>query len=271
MKRVLLLSTLALGCLLLFSCAGDASDAETTMQNAGNEAPGVGVQEEILPVEDASQDTPEAHDPDANEQATIETTTNEQPADEPSPGQPPENSPDTAPASKTPATGEVVISFEYTRQSGPASNQHAVWIEDMDGNLIKSLFASRWTANGGYRTRPDSIALWAERAGLTNMSSNEVDAVAGATPRAGLQSYTWDLTDLNGETVPQGDYMFFVEGTLRWKNFVLFSGTITVSDDPATVEAEAIFHYEDSERYAALTSDSTENNMIGPVTAIFTP
>jgi len=168
-------------------------------------------------------------------------------------------------------TAEVTITFEYTRQSGPASNQHAVWIEDMDGNLVKSLFASRWTANGGFKTRPDSIALWAQAADLANMSSADVDAVAGATPSSGVQTYIWDLTDMNGEPVEIGEYKFFVEGTLRWRNFVLYSGIIPVRIEAVTVQGEAVFHYEASERYDALTADSPENNMIGPVTVTYTP
>jgi len=157
------------------------------------------------------------------------------------------------------------------KQSGSASNQHAVWIEDTSGNVIATLFASQWTATGGYKTRPDSIALWANRAGLASMTKDEVDAVSGATPKSGQLSYTWDLTDKNGNIVPPGDYMFFVEGTLRWKNFVLYSGMITLSTDLVTVQANAEFTYEGDGRYKALTSDSPEKSMIGPVTAVFTP
>jgi len=248
-KRIFIVLFITIGCLLLFACSGGASETPPATPPVSNETPGI--PNENSP--DAPQETP-TPDP------TPDPTT-QQPGDGADPGI----------VVPTPATGEVVISFDYTRQSGAASNQHAIWIEDMDGNLIKSLFASRWTAEGGFATRPDSIAMWAERAGLANMSKAEVDAVSGATPRTGPQSYTWDLTDLNGDTVLQGDYVFFVEGTLRWKNFVLFSGVITLSDEPMTVQGEAVFHYEGSGRYDALTADSAENKMIGPVTVEFRP
>jgi len=107
--------------------------------------------------------------------------------------------------------------------------------------------------------------------GLASMTSAEVDAVSGATPRTGPQSYVWDLTDTNGDTVMQGDYMIFVEGTLRWKNLVLYSGVITIGNEPVTIQADPEFHYEGSDRYAALTDSSPENNMIGPVTVEFIP
>jgi hypothetical protein len=38
-----------------------------------------------------------------------------------------------------------------------------------------------------------------------------------------------------------------------------------------TVEADAEFIYEGSDRYDALTENSPENTMIGPVTVRFTP
>jgi len=178
---------------------------------------------------------------------------------------------DTGSAEPTSLSGEVVISFDFVRQSGSASNQHAVWIEDMEGNVVRTLYASRWTANGGYRTRPDSIALWAGRADLANMASSEVDAVSGATPATGPLSYTWDLTDSGGNTVAPGDYAFFVEGTLRWKNFVIYSGIISLGVRPATVQADADFTFQGDGRYATLTETSGETDMIGPVTAVFAP
>ena len=99
-----------------------------------------------------------------------------------------------------------------------------------------------------------------------------VDAVAGATPKvSGRQSYAWNLKDINGDTVPHGEYKFFVEGTLRWKNYVLYSGVITIGDEPVTVQAGVEFVYDESDNQAALTSDSPENAMITAVTASFTP
>ena len=193
-------------------------------------------------------------------------------ADELPPGpqnaEPPE---DEGMVAQAPVTGEVVVTLDYEKQSGSASNQYAVWIEDLNGNLIKTLYATRWTANGGYKSRPDSIALWVEKTDLGSMPKSEVDAVSGATPRAGTQSYTWDLTDIDGAMVPPGDYRFFVEGTLRWKNYVLYSGAIPIGSDPSEARGVANFVYEGSDRYGALTEDSPENNMIANVIVTFDP
>ncbi|MCL2496367.1 MAG: DUF2271 domain-containing protein, partial [Clostridiales bacterium] len=160
---------------------------------------------------------------------------------------------DAEPSAPTIMAGEVIITFEYQKQSGSASNQFAVWIEDMDGHLIKTLYATRYTANGGYKNRPDSIPLWVEKSGLASLTKSEIDAVSSATPKAGALSYAWDLTDINGVAVAPGEYKFFVEGTLRWKNSVLYSGVIAISDQPVTVIAGAEFTYEATDRQAALT------------------
>jgi hypothetical protein len=177
-------------------------------------------------------------------------------------------------ASSTPDTpsGEVVVTFHYERQSGSASNQYAIWVEDTDGNYINTLYATKWTADGGFKSRPDSIAMWVEKSDVASMPDYYVDAISGATPKtSGSQSYTWNLKDISGDDVSSGEYKVFVEGTLRWKNHVLYTGAITIGDAPDAVEADAEFVYEASDRQAALTSNSPENSMIGAVTIRFVP
>ena len=161
------------------------------------------------------------------------------------------------------------IAFKYERQSGTASNQFAVWIENMDGQLIKTLYATRFTATGGYKNRPDSIPVWVEKSGLASIPESEIDAISGATPTSGDLSYYWDFTDLGGNKVAPVQYKFFVEGTLRWKNQVLCSGIIDMNS-PVTTEAEPEFSYKGSGSQPALTGSSAENGMIGTVTASFT-
>ena len=138
----------------------------------------------------------------------------------------------------------------------------------MNGQLIKTLYATRFTANGGYKNRPDSIPVWVEKSGLASMTESDIDAVSGATPNAGELSYAWDLTDPNGNKVPAGQYKFFVEGTLRWKNQVLYSGVID-TNNPSTVTAESEFTYEGSGNQPALNDNSPESKMISSVIASF--
>lgn len=176
-----------------------------------------------------------------------------------------------AEASPEAAGPRLIVSFDYTAQSGWASNQFAVWIEGLDGNLVKTLYATRFTAAGGYKNRPDSLAAWLEKSGLSSMEKSEADAVTGPTPQSGALAYPWDLTDENGGPVPMGEYRFCVEGTLRWKNRALYTGIVDIGGGALTVLGEASFVYEAAESQPALTEASPENGMIGAVRGEFIP
>lgn len=133
------------------------------------------------------------------------------------------------------------LTFSFTRQSGAASNQFAVWIENSQGQFIKTLYAARYTANGGWRRRATSIPLWVSRSGLSGMTNAQVNAITGATPGTGNLTYTWDGTDSRGAAVPAGNYVIFLEGTLRWENQVLYRAEIRLGQGPA--EAEVSVEY----------------------------
>ena len=126
------------------------------------------------------------------------------------------------------------LSFSFTRQSGSASNQFAAWIEDSQGKHVKTLYATRWTANGGWSRRPSSIPVWVKQSNLSQMPRAQVDAVSAATPRTGALTYTWDGTDSQGTAVPPGNYTLILEGTLRWENQVYYRAPIRLGQGAAT-------------------------------------
>jgi hypothetical protein len=128
------------------------------------------------------------------------------------------------------------LSFSYTRLSGSASNQFAVWVEDSQGRFIKTLYATKYTANGGWKRRETSIPVWVKKSGLSNLTNTQIDAITGATPRTGALTYTWDGTDSSGAAVPAGNYILFLEGTLRWENQVLYRAPIRLGNDAAAAE-----------------------------------
>lgn len=117
------------------------------------------------------------------------------------------------------------ISLRF-RRGGIASSQYAIWIEDETGRLVRTLYATSFTAKGGYEYREDAIPVWVSKAKPQTMSFAQVDAITGATPRNGILTYQWDGTDDKGNRVPPGNYKFFVEGTLYWKSRVLYSGEL---------------------------------------------
>jgi hypothetical protein len=151
------------------------------------------------------------------------------------------------------AAAEITLNF--TRQSGSASNQFAVWIEDSAGRYIKTLFVTQWTAKGGWKTREASIPFWVRKSNLSNMASAQIDAVSGATPRTGMFTCSWDGADNLGKPVPAGDYVIIIEGTLRWENQVICRAPIRIGGGQA--QAQVTVEY---------SGDSTsERTMIGNV------
>ena len=56
----------------------------------------------------------------------------------------------TATTQKKAATA-VEVSFEYERQQGPGSNQYAVWIENEQGEVVRTLFVTSFTTKGRSR------------------------------------------------------------------------------------------------------------------------
>ena len=172
--------------------------------------------------------------------STSQLAVTEQPKEAATPG------PVAVPATEAPGTEDteeltasetiekVVISFDFTRMSTHASNQFAVWVEDADGNMVKTLFVPDFTAaRRGYRLREDAVPSWVSAADPNAMTDQEIDAISSATPMAGTQTYSWDLTDVVGNPVPDGVYRIMVEGTLYWSSTVLYTAEL----DTATAAA----------------------------------
>jgi len=142
-------------------------------------------------------------------------------------------------AAQQTAAAEVALTF--TRQGGRASNQFAVWVETAGGRYVTTLYATRWTAAGGWRRRPTSIPVWVRSSGLSGKTREQVDALSGATGQTGRRTFVWDGTDSAGSPVPPGNYVIFVEGTLRWENQVLFRAPIAVGQGSAAAEVSVEF------------------------------
>ncbi|MDR0389729.1 MAG: DUF2271 domain-containing protein [Spirochaetaceae bacterium] len=159
-------------------------------------------------------------------------------------------------AAQASSPGRVEISFAYQRQSGFSSNQFAVWVEDAQGVLVKTLYATRFTATGGFRRRPESIPQWVRQAGLASQSAAGLDAFTGATPRSGQQNFVWDGTGKDGATLPLGSYYVYVEATLRGENRALYRTRIELGGGPVELQAEVQY----------FGSGTRERNMVGPVT-----
>ena len=160
--------------------------------------------------------------------------------------------------SSTAGAYKVEVSFTYTKQSGSGSNQFAVWIEDAQGRFIKTLYATRFTAAGGWQRRPLSIAQWVKRSNLAGMNKTQVDAITGPTPQSGNLRYVWDGTDSAGRAVSAGEYRVLVEATLRNENHVIYTAAVKLGEKGQTTAQAQYFG-----------SDTAERGMIGPVTVTY--
>jgi hypothetical protein len=135
--------------------------------------------------------------------------------------------------------GSVTITYTLSHIPKIASNQIAVWIEDESGNYVRTLYATRFTASGGYKQRPESIPLWIKTSDWENASKNEVDAVTGATQKPGVITLIWDCKDKDGQPVKPGKYVYIIEGNMYWNDRVVWRGEIEVGNEENTSLAKA--------------------------------
>ena len=162
------------------------------------------------------------------------------------------------PAQAVPVVGTAKVSFVYNRQGGFASNQFAVWIEDAQGRYVKTLYATKFTATGGWKKRESSIPLWVKQSGLSGMNKSQIDALTGPTPRGGNLSFAWDGTNQAGLAAAAGAYRVFVEATLRNEDRVLYTADITLGESGAVTPQPRYFG-----------NGTAERGMIGQVTVTF--
>ena len=162
------------------------------------------------------------------------------------------------------AAKSVELSFNYQKQSGAGSNQWAVWIENSEGKVIRTLYVSQFTTKGramggqpgrrGYTFRPTCVPTWVKNAGAEQMTDEQIDAVTGATPsQSGVQTYTWDFKDADGKEVPAGDYKIYLEATLYFNSIILYSGSFSTKDKAGEIALTSTLTEEDESHKNMIT------------------
>lgn len=145
-----------------------------------------------------------------------------------------------APAgAKAQQPGTLTLVYTYRPKASAWANQQAAWIENDRGQVVRTLLATRFTTQGGYRKRSMSIPVWVQRSGLAQMKSAQVDAVTGATPKAGEQRLVWDGKDDSGRPLPDGTYRVFLEATLYKYSDLLVQGSFIKGGTDQNVKMEA--------------------------------
>lgn len=167
-------------------------------------------------------------------------------------------------ASCAPKPGSLEISFNYTKQAGPGSNQYAVWIENTQGQVVKTLFVTEFTSKGrsrdgsrparGYTYRTSCVPTWVKHVDAENLTDEQMDAFTGATPaQSGIQTFTWDFTDQAGQPVPKGNYRFYVEATYNGASVVTHCGEVGYGAPAADLPVETSYIEKSEERIDMIT------------------
>jgi hypothetical protein len=129
---------------------------------------------------------------------------------------------------KTEKEKQVNITYNWYKIPGHGSNQLAVWVEDEKGNYICTIYATKFTATGGYKYRQVSLSEWTAKSNLKDLSKEEVDGFTGATQPAGKQTLVWNCKDKTGKVVPNGNYVIRMEANIHDADKMFYSGKITI-------------------------------------------
>ena len=138
-------------------------------------------------------------------------------------------------------TKKITITYTWSRIQSRGSNQLAVWIEDQKGNHIRTLFATHFTATGGYKYRPVSLSEWASKFDLRNATNEQVDAVSGSTPQSGKQIVIWDGKDQSGKNVADGKYIIRMEANIHNEDRMFFRAEVNVGGPDQQTKGEISF------------------------------
>ena len=122
----------------------------------------------------------------------------------------------------------VIITYTWNHIQTHGSNQIAIWIEDIKGNYICTLFATKFTTEGGYIKRPLSLSEWTAKFDIKNASKEDIDAITGATPQSGQQSITWNCKDKSNKAIPAGTYIVRMEANICDADKMFFKGEIKI-------------------------------------------
>jgi hypothetical protein len=149
----------------------------------------------------------------------------------------------------------VTVTYKWNRIPGHGSNQLAIWVEDCKGNFVNTLFATKFTANGGYKYRQVSLSEWTTKSNLKDLSKEEIDGFTGATQPAGKQTLVWNCMDKSGKIVPEGIYTIRMEANIHDSDKMLYRGSITIGKKNQVATGEITFSKPDLASASVLFSD----------------
>lgn len=139
----------------------------------------------------------------------------------------------------------VVVTYDLFKIPSNGSNQVAIWVEDTSGNFVQTLYATKFTATGGYVKRPASLKTWVVKSDWENATKDEIDGISSATPAAGPQKVVWNCKNKSGVLVPDVFYKICMEGNLRSGKMMYAKALIKIGKNGKKVVANMSYEPED--------------------------
>ena len=106
-------------------------------------------------------------------------------------------------------SGILTVSASTSDANGnyAPTNIVAIWVEDSQGNFVKTLMAYA-------QTRKTHLNKWQASTSAAGTEYNTTDAITGATrSHHSTRACTWNATNYNGNIMPDGDYFIWMELT----------------------------------------------------------
>lgn len=135
---------------------------------------------------------------------------------------------------QTDGTLSVSTTTSSTGGNYAPKNIVAIWVEDNQGNFVKTLLAYA-------QTRKQHLNIWEASTTAAGSPYNTTDAISGATRTShATRTCSWNGTDVNGILVADGTYRLRMEltdknGTGNYSTFTFTKGTNPDNQTPANV------------------------------------
>ena len=137
-------------------------------------------------------------------------------------------------------TGQLNITTTTSSAGGNYAPRNivAIWVEDADGNFVKTLLAYA-------QNRRTHLNTWQAATAAAGTEFNVVDAITGSTRTShGTRTCSWNATDYNGLLMPDGTYAVWMEltdknATGNFTSFEFVKGPELASINPANAPSFA--------------------------------
>jgi hypothetical protein len=134
--------------------------------------------------------------------------------------------------------GVLEVKFFFNTPSNVEPTYHtAIWLEDTNGKMAKTLYVSQELSDTQYKVG-DACPDWVNKAQWEKAPKTEVAAVTAPTPSVGMGELRFDLATLG---IAPGTYGFRFQVHVTDQYNVLYRGQVTVGGPGGEVKLETAF------------------------------